>query len=129
MSPNSILLVDDEQDIVAIFRKSLQNQGFDAYGFTDPILALEHFKANHPNYGLVISDIRMPQMNGIELARRIREIKPEVKLLLMTAFELSDFDSDLLDSLKADEFLRKPISPAELANRVAVYLRVASHQA
>jgi DNA-binding response OmpR family regulator len=129
MSPNSILLVDDEQDIVAIFRKSLQNQGFDAYGFTDPILALEHFKANHPNYGLVVSDIRMPQMNGIELARRIREIKPEVKLLLMTAFELSDFDSDLLDSLKADEFLRKPISPAELANRVAVYLRVASHQA
>ncbi len=129
MSPNSILLVDDEQDIVAIFRKSLQNQGFDAYGFTDPILALEHFKANHPNYGLVISDIRMPQMNGIELARRIREIKPEVKLLLMTAFELSDFDSDLLDSLKANEFLRKPISPAELANRVAVYLRVASHQA
>jgi DNA-binding response OmpR family regulator len=129
MSPNSILLVDDEQDIVAIFRKSLQNQGFDAYGFTDPILALEHFKANQANYGLVISDIRMPQMNGIELARRIREIKPEVKLLLMTAFELSDFDSDLLDSLKANEFLRKPISPAEIANRVAMYLKVASHQA
>jgi CheY-like chemotaxis protein len=44
----------------------LQNRGFNAYGFTDPLLALEYFQNNSSNVGLVLADIRMPKMNGYE---------------------------------------------------------------
>jgi DNA-binding NtrC family response regulator len=51
-SANSILVVDDELDIVLIFKRALSRQGYTVFGFTDPLLALEHFKANSADYGL-----------------------------------------------------------------------------
>jgi two-component SAPR family response regulator len=56
--------------------------------FTKPSLALEHFKINYKDYSLVISDIRMPKMNGFEFARSVSRVKPEIKVLLMTAFDI-----------------------------------------
>ena len=88
----SILLLDDEVDIVSIIKHSLQAQGLNVYSFTHPLLALEHFQLNSKNYGLVLSDIRMPSMTGFEFARKIRKINPSTKILLMSAF---DSDKDL----------------------------------
>jgi DNA-binding response OmpR family regulator len=56
----SILVIDDEFDIVNPIKRSLQKQGFNAYGFTDPLLALEHFKNNSNSIDLILCDIRMP---------------------------------------------------------------------
>ena len=67
---NAILLVDDELDIVAIFKQGLENQGFRVFGFTDPLLALEHFQINSDQYWLIISDLRMPEMNGYEYVKK-----------------------------------------------------------
>ena len=71
----SILIVDDELDIVLIFKQALSRQGYTVFGFTDPLLALEHFKANSDDYGLIITDVRMPRMSGFDLAANIRVIK------------------------------------------------------
>jgi DNA-binding NtrC family response regulator len=60
-----ILIVNDEFDIISIFRQGLMKKGFSVFGFTDPLLALEHFQLNQEKYGLVISDLRMPGMNGL----------------------------------------------------------------
>ena len=115
----SILVVDDEMDIVVIFRQALSKQGYTVYGFTDPALALEHFKMNARDYALVISDVRMPQMNGFELAESIKSIKPDAKVMLMSAFEVSDLELST-SSIKPADFLRKPVDLKTLVNKVKV---------
>ena len=65
MDTGSILVLDDDFDINNIVKLALRNHGYNVFGFTDPLLALEHFKSNHSTYSLVLSDLRMPVMNGI----------------------------------------------------------------
>ena len=106
-----ILIVDDEFDVVTILRQWLEKQGFHVFGFTDPSLALEHFRINSKQYSLVISDLRMPEINGYEFVKRVKEIKPEVKVFFMTAFEISDIEfRRLLPSVIIDEFIQKPVT-------------------
>jgi DNA-binding NtrC family response regulator len=115
----SILVVDDELDIVVIFRQALIKHGYTVYGFTDPALALEHFKTNTKDYALVISDVRMPRMNGFEFAARVKAIKPDAKIVLMSAFEVSDLELSTL-SIKPNDFLNKPVDIKTLVNKVRV---------
>ena len=119
----SILLLDDEVDIVSIIKHSLQGQGFNVYAFTHPLLALEHFQLNSKNYGLILSDIRMPSMTGFEFARKIRKINPLTKILLMSAFDIDNNlgSSKLLSSTKIDGFIHKPISLSDLITIVERY--------
>ena len=70
-SRKSILGVDDDFDIVSVMKSGLQKySAFNVYGFTESALALEHFEINVKNYDLLISDIRMPQMNGFEFIKK-----------------------------------------------------------
>jgi DNA-binding NtrC family response regulator len=119
---DSIMILDDEIDITVLMKLSLQKYGFNAYDFTDPFLALEHFRVNCKEYRLVISDIRMPGMNGFEFVRNIREIKPDVKILLMTAFDINTtiFSEELL-ATKVNGFIQKPISLKRLNNEIKKY--------
>ena len=113
----SIQVVDDEFDIVNIIKSYLQGLGLNVFGFTDPLLALEHFKINCKNYILVISDIRMPGMNGYECIKQVKKISPKVKLVLMTAFEIEDKEfHNILPDIKVDAFLQKPFSIGHLNN-------------
>jgi DNA-binding NtrC family response regulator len=114
-----ILIVDDEMDIVVIFRQALSKYGYTVFGFTDPALALEHFKSNAKNYALVISDVRMPHMNGFEFAASVRAIKPDAKIVLMSAFEVTDLEFSKLE-IKASDFLRKPVDIKTLVQKVRV---------
>jgi CheY-like chemotaxis protein len=108
----SILVLDDDLDIIVIIKSVLQKQGFVVFGFTDPYLALEHFKINANDYGLVISDVRMPGMNGFEFISRVKELRPDIKAILMTAFEINDIkNSKLLPAgIRIDAYIQKPIS-------------------
>ena len=122
-----IMIVDDEIDNTILMKLSLQKYGFNVYDFTDPFLALEHFRVNCKEYLLVISDIRMPGMNGFEFARNIREIKPEVKVLLMTAFDINtNIVSEELLSTKIDGFIQKPVSSKELNNIIRKHISMCS---
>ncbi len=77
----SILAVDDENAIVDIIKQSLQKQEFKVCTFTDPFKALAHFNsASKEDYHhIVLSDIRMPGMNGYEFVRKIKENDPKSK--------------------------------------------------
>jgi DNA-binding NtrC family response regulator len=108
-----IILLDDEPDIVSAFGKVLQRSGYKANGFTDPRKALEFFAENRDKCSLIITDLRMPHMNGIEFAAEVRNINPDVKLLLMTAFETANYDEQIIQ-LKFSTILRKPIMPINL---------------
>ena len=117
----AILVVDDEFDIVTLFQQLLERQGFHVFGFTNPLLAVERFQINFKLYGLVISGSRMPIMNGYEFIKKVKEIKPEVKIFFMTAFEIDEIEfRGVLPYIKIDEFIQNPIS----ANKLTVILKM-----
>ena len=119
----TVLVVDDESDIVDTITLWLQKHNFTVYGFADPILALEHFKRNSNRVDLVLSDIRMPQMNGYEFINKIKAFQPKVKVILMSAFEINEMEfSRVLPSNKADNLISKPISMKKLTERIKIHL-------
>ncbi|MGA7898825.1 MAG: response regulator [Nitrososphaeraceae archaeon] len=118
-----ILALDDDFDVINIFRLGLEKYGLNVFGFTDPLLALEHFKINRERYAIVVSDIRMPTMNGYEFVKKVKEMKPEVKIFLMTAFEINDLEfSRALPSIRIDEFIQKPVSVGNLVVTIQKYI-------
>jgi response regulator RpfG family c-di-GMP phosphodiesterase len=118
-SKKPILVVDDEFDIVNTIRLWLDRHSFDVCGFTDPLLALEHFKDNYNKIDLVLSDIRMPQMNGYELANSLKALEPKVKIILMSAFEIREVEfSKMFHSVKIDSLISKPISMKNLTEKI-----------
>ena len=116
----SILAVDDELDIVNLIKRSIDKNGFKVCTFTDALAALEHFKSNSRYYDIVISDIRMPGMNGYEFIKHVKNINPKVKAVLMSAFEINDKEfHNLLPDIKVDAFLQKPFSIQHLKDILA----------
>jgi two-component system response regulator ChvI len=113
------LIVDDELDIVESIKLWLQKRGLGVQGFTDPLLALEYFKNNCNSIRLVLSDIRMPQMNGYELVKRIRNLRSEIKIILMSAFEINRLEmAKALADIKIDSLVSKPISLRNLTRTI-----------
>ena len=110
---SSVLLIDDDQDILTILKRLLELKGMNTHGFTDPVLAVEHFRNNAANYDIVVTDIRMQQMNGFEVARAVKEIRQDIKLAFITAFEInkSEFEK-VLPSTNVDAFITKPVKSA-----------------
>lgn len=82
-----MILIVDDRDIVLIIKISLDKVGLTVSSFTDPLMALETFRQTPSDYDLIISDIRMPHLNGYDFVRQIKNIKPTMKILLMSAFE------------------------------------------
>jgi YesN/AraC family two-component response regulator len=119
-SYNNILLLDDELDILALIKESLERNGFNnVSAFTDPFLALEYFKMNSNNHSLILSDIRMPGINGFEFASKVRKINYFVKILLMSGLEVSEFEFlNIKSTLKVDGFIQKPVSVAQLIEKI-----------
>ena len=110
-----IMIVDDEQDILQILRSGLGHYGHKVMTFSDPLLALREFTYSHSDYQLILTDLRMPAMSGIELAKKAKEIDPDVKLMIMTAFELSSYElSHDLPFVKIEDLLKKPISLSKI---------------
>jgi DNA-binding NtrC family response regulator len=110
-----ILAVDDDPDIARLMEQALSRQGFRVSAFTDPIMALEHFKINCKDYTMILSDIRMPGINGYELIKKAKEIDKQVKIVLMSAFEINEREfHNLLPDIKVDAFLQKPFDIQQL---------------
>ena len=105
----SILLVDDELDIIKSVERWVEAAGFNVYGFVDPIQALKYFQNYSDHINLVLSDIRMQKMNGIEFVKKVKAIRPETKVIFMTAIETDLPElSNTLPSVRIDGFMLKP---------------------
>jgi CheY-like chemotaxis protein len=114
-----LLVVDDDADIVQVLKMGLLKNRFLVNAFTNPEEALQSFKSNAESYCLMLSDIRMPGMSGIQLARKVKEINPAVKTVLMTAFEIRDNEfSKVFPSTQVDGFVQKPIGIKELTDKI-----------
>jgi DNA-binding NtrC family response regulator len=118
--------VDDEPDILKLFQDFLSKiKGISIFTFTDPLMALEHVRMNKNEYVLVISDLRMPNLDGVELVKVIKDLNPLVRTILMTAFAIKD---DLFQDYARQEiinnFLQKPVLLADLYEQVTKELRI-----
>ena len=117
--PPKLLVVDDEPDVVQVLKLGLLKNGFLVDAFTNPEDALQTFKSNAGRYCLLVSDIRMPTLSGIQLARKVKEINPAVKVILMTAFEIRDNEfSKVFPSTQVEGFIQKPFAIRDLTNKV-----------
>jgi two-component system C4-dicarboxylate transport response regulator DctD len=117
------LVLDDEFDVMSVIKQGIEKHGFRVFAFTDASLALEHFRINSSWYGLVVTDLRMPGMNGYEFIKKVKEMEPDVKVFFMTAFEIDDIEFNrVLPSIKIDEFIDKPVSIKNLVDAIAKYV-------
>lgn len=114
-----VMLVDDEIDIVGLFTEILTLNGINVRPFTNAEEALREFEQNHSYYKLVISDVRMSPMSGIEFIKKLREIDANIKVILMTAFEI---EGSQLREMNTDEFFNKPIGMKNLVQIVKKYV-------
>jgi DNA-binding NtrC family response regulator len=114
-----LLVVDDDSDIVHVLKQGLLKNRFLVNAFTNPEEALQSFKSNAETYCLMLSDIRMQGFSGIQLARKVKEINPAVKTVLMTSFEIRDSEfSKVFPSTHVDGFVQKPIGIRDLTNKI-----------
>lgn len=120
----SILIVDDNYDIVRVINRALKDHGFQVSAFTNPYRALEDFKANYKAFSLILSDTMMPKMNGYEFIKKAREIDKQTKVVLMSAFEINDEEFyNIVSDVKIDAFLQKPFSMGKLIDVVEKIIR------
>ena len=105
-----LLIVDDEMDIANSLKRFIIKSGFDVISFTDPLLALEHFTLLHNRYSVIITDLRMPGMSGLEFTNKIRKINPSVRVVLISAFDTSDLENNSnYKTAKIERVIQKPI--------------------
>lgn len=130
MSANKriVSVVDDDLEITKLFHIALYENvnGISVVSFNDPVIALEHFAANKDAYAVVIADLRMPGLNGLELLKKVKSSNPRVRTILMSAY---NFDEDIL-FLKymkegiIDSSIDKPVTINRLCQRVKDELHV-----
>jgi len=119
--PPRIMVVDDERDILSIVKRGLESKNrFQVETFIDAESALESLKENSGDYyDLVLTDIRMPKINGFELYRRIKESNPHMKIVFITAFEINkDEFSKVIPSVDVIDFISKPVSMSTLITKL-----------
>jgi DNA-binding response OmpR family regulator len=113
----NLLIVDDNEDITAVLKLGLERRGMRVTTFNDPLMALEEVKKHH--YDLIITDIGMPRMSGIELYREIRKHDASCPICFLSSLDVGDTEfQQMFPDTPADLFLKKPIGLAELVIKI-----------
>jgi len=122
-----VMVVDDEKDILRIIKRDLESTNeFQVEIFSSGVDALSSFK-NHElgYYDVIITDIRMPRMNGFELYRQLKEMNPNTKIAFITAFEINkDEFIKVLPSIEVKDFIIKPIDMDDLIFKLRSMLSI-----
>jgi DNA-binding NtrC family response regulator len=117
-----ILIVDDEPDVISLFKMILEMNGYEVDAYNNPLEALSNFKPN--SYGLALLDVKMAPLNGFELYKKMKNIDSRLKACFITAFE--DYRQEFKESFpQLDEikcFIRKPKAIEDLVKHVATIL-------
>jgi two-component system alkaline phosphatase synthesis response regulator PhoP len=114
-----VLIVDDDTDLLDVMTYALRREGYDVIGAADGLQALDRMKVDLPD--IVVLDVRLPQLNGFEVCRRIRHIS-EVPVIMLTA---RTEEHDVIRGLQlgADDYITKPFSLKQLAARMETIMR------
>ena len=107
----NILIVDDEEEILKMLKRHLELEGYDVSTTPDPFEAVELMKENL--FNMVVSDIRMPGLSGVELLRELRAVNPLVNIIIITGYSNMSYVVDCLASGAVDYFT-KPIRDMDL---------------
>ncbi|MBA3284845.1 MAG: response regulator [Nitrosopumilus sp.] len=121
----NILLIDDDEDILFTFVTIIKSAGYHVTSFSDPYQALGHFSQMDPyHYDLVIMDIRMPGLNGIQLYSKFKVMNPDLKVFILSALDAIDELLSIFPEIKSNDILRKPIEPQDLLAKVKIVSRL-----
>ncbi|MDW0218688.1 MAG: response regulator [Nitrososphaeraceae archaeon] len=117
---NIVSFVDDETETEHLLIEALHTiRGINIFRFTDPSMALEHFKTNKEDYALMISNLRLPVINGVQLLKTVKDLNPSVRTALITEYEIND---KILQEYNKNEiinsFMKKPFKQDEIISEV-----------
>jgi DNA-binding NtrC family response regulator len=123
----TVLIVDDDIDTLTVTRRSLEHVGFNA--FVDPLAALHHVENDCKSCQVLVSDIRMPALTGFQLVRKVKDLRPEMKVIMMTMFEVNkrEFEA-VFPSTPIDAVIRKPFVPSQLMEKIRGFLAPMTQQ-
>ena len=117
-----IYLVDDQSVLLDLAEISLQSEGYNLKKFVDPEVALQSFLKASTKPALLLTDYAMGKMNGLELIEKCKEVKPDLKSILVSGTAGAEI---ILDSnVKVDRFMGKPYQPSSLAELVRCVLEL-----
>jgi CheY-like chemotaxis protein len=120
MNKRSILIVDDEAHVIRVLRLMLEREGYRVLGASDGAEALEVIAAGRPD--VMVSDIQMDGMDGRALCHEVRARYPDDPFLILVMTSMTAVDERAwVRALPNVEFLEKPLSPRQLAGRLATY--------
>ena len=130
MSSNNriVSVVDDDIGTATFFHEALRQNidGISVFSFVDPVMAFQHFTENHESYALVISDLRMPSLSGLELLKKVKTLNPKVRTILMSAynFEEDELYQKYMKEAVINSTIEKPVTMNRLYQRVRDELSV-----
>jgi DNA-binding NtrC family response regulator len=108
MVTKAIAIIDDEVDLVDLFQEILESDGYKVCAFIDPLQAFNTLEKKIQEYGLILSDYRMPNLNGHELCTKLTQLNPELAVILMSAYDMIECD------ISKFTIVKKPILMAQL---------------
>ena len=118
------MVVDDEEELGVPYMRFIELSGFDCKYFTDPKKDVDTFSLNYNSYSLVITDLKMPGIDGIEFSKKIRKYSKTVKILLITNFLVEEnLDYNKVKEAGIDSVLEKPFHPKDLSPMIKEILR------
>ena len=112
-----ILLVDDEDQIVTVLRKSLERKGYEVTGMTDSTLALQAVESEPDRWDVIITDIDMPRLNGIQIAQAIHSVRPNLPVILCSE-SVNAMHRQELDDRYCSAVIEKPVRETDLVHAI-----------
>ncbi|WP_320045852.1 ATP-binding protein [uncultured Ilyobacter sp.] len=112
-----VLVVDDDEFIAEMLEKGLADLGYKAESMTGGIEILKKFDHIKNNFKILVTDLTMPEINGIQLAKKIKESNPEIKVILMTAYSEEPLEEYMRLGI-IDSYLIKPVSAAQISRSI-----------
>ena len=123
-----VSIVDDDFSTTRLFHEALSENidSVSVVSFTDPVIALEHFSDNKDAYALVIADLRMPGLNGLELLKKVKTSNPKVRTILMSAYNFEEEEKfqQYMEEAVINSTIEKPVTMNRLYKRVREQLFV-----
>ena len=123
-----VSVVDDDVSTATFFHEAIRQNidGISVFSFIDPVKAFEHFTENKENYALVISDLRMPGLNGLELLKKVKTSNPKVRTILMSAYNFEEEEKfqQYMEEAVINSTIEKPVTMNRLYERVREQLFV-----